>query len=672
MNIKYLNSKCFHIIIISLFSIFSCAQNIDKDSIQLEELNLIYKQNVKEGKLTENIELIKKELLKEKYSERFIAKLHLMLSSTFGMKNEIDSAKNHIEKALFILEKIRLFNTTYYIGKQNLVNIYIRKGDFQNALVQINSVINYYRNNSKLEYLTALITKSTILHNIGMFEEADKVLEEAENIALEANDYDNLYRIYNEKALLEYKKGNKKKLDLPIKFSKVALEYATKTGKSLSINNAKSNYGSFLWHNKQFDDAIPILKEVDSFYILKNIRKQTVIFSLFKAYNETYNFDEAKKYYERIDKKEINDPSDILYINNFDRLYRDNKLINSDYYFKIKEILRIQDSINAASTDRMTIELEKKYQLSQKQNEIQALTNKSLLDQIKLKNISIENLAKEKQNIELLNQKKLDQVAINETNLLNKKKEAENQTLKAEKSLQKAKISSQNKMLLGGGIGLGVISLLSLLLYRQSRKRRLMNETLIMQKDKIQLLNRELNHRVKNNLAFMTSLLEMQGRRTESAETKQALIESESRLKALALVHSQLFRSDTDTEVNLKNYLEEIKEHLLGIFSIPDKELNIETDFCDYTINAEDAMRIGLIVNESVTNSVKHAFTEVENPEIRIKTSISSEGKLVLTYSDNGPGISKTVSDNIKETSLGIKLIDLLRKQLGDRYVVVV
>jgi two-component sensor histidine kinase len=199
-----------------------------------------------------------------------------------------------------------------------------------------------------------------------------------------------------------------------------------------------------------------------------------------------------------------------------------------------------------------------------------------------------------------------------------------------------------------------------------------MNETLKQQKDKIQLLNRELNHRVKNNLAFMTSLLEMQGRRTESAETKQALIESESRLKALALVHSQLFRSDTDTEVNLKNYLEEIKEHLLGIFSLPDKELSIETDFCDYTINAEDAMRLGLIVNELVTNSVKHAFSDIENPQITISTNINSEGKLTLNYSDNGPGISKTMGDNIKESSLGIKLIDLLRKQLGDRYVVVV
>ncbi|MGE5356175.1 MAG: tetratricopeptide repeat protein [Deltaproteobacteria bacterium] len=253
-----------------------------------------------------------------------------------------------------------------------------------------------------------------------------------------------------------------------------------------------------------------------------------------------------------------------------------------------------------------------------------------------------------------------------------KLKEAENQTLKAEKSLQKAKLSSQNKMLLGGGIGLGVISLLSLLLYRQSHKRKLMNETLIQQKDKIQLLNRELNHRVKNNLAFITSLLEMQGRRTESAETKQALIESESRLKALALVHSQLFRSDTDTEVNLKNYLEEIMEHLLGIFSIPGKALNIETDFCDYAINAEDAMRLGLIVNELVTNSVKHAFTDIENPQIIISTNINSEGKLTLNYSDNGPGISKTMGDKIKESSLGIKLIDLLKKQLGDRYVVVV
>ncbi|MEZ4908538.1 MAG: histidine kinase dimerization/phosphoacceptor domain -containing protein [Saprospiraceae bacterium] len=260
----------------------------------------------------------------------------------------------------------------------------------------------------------------------------------------------------------------------------------------------------------------------------------------------------------------------------------------------------------------------------------------------------------------------------NEVNKLNiyyqtKQKEADNIALKEQQSLQQSIISEQKKILLGGSFGLGIISILSLLLYRLSYKRKLMNQTLSQQKDKIQLLNRELNHRVKNNLAFMTSLLEMQGRRTESEETRQALIESEARLKALSLVHSQLFKSDADTEVNLKDYLEEIKENLLHIFSIPGKKLNIITDFCDYNINAEDAMRLGLIVNESITNSVKHAFADVANPEIKISTSINPEGKLSLYYSDNGPGITMTLDE--KESSLGRKLIELLKKQLGDRYV---
>jgi hypothetical protein len=449
------------------FSIIK-SQNIENDTTALNEFNVKYRQNFKSGKINDNIYLIKNELNKNFYSEKFVAKLYTILSSAYGYKNDIDSSEINVERAINIYEKLKLYDIDYYKAKSNLVNIYILKSDNKNALIQINDVIGYFRNKSKIEYMSAMITKAHILHQIGMFEDANNVFEEVENIAQEANDYNNLYRIYHGKALLEYKKGNKKKLDLPIKYSKIALEYATKTGRSLNINNAKSNYGSFLWHDKQFDDAIPILKEVDSFYILEKIKNQSVIFSLFKAYNETYNFDEAKKYYERIDKKEIKDQSDILYINNFDRLYSDNKLINSDYYFKIKELLRIQDSVKVASIDKMTIEYEKKFQLSQKQIEIENLKNKFLGDQIKLKNISIENLAKEKQNIELINQKKLDQAAINETNLLNSQKEAENQTLKTEQSLQKAKISSQNKMLLGGGIGLAIISLLSLMLYRLS------------------------------------------------------------------------------------------------------------------------------------------------------------------------------------------------------------
>jgi two-component sensor histidine kinase len=199
------------------------------------------------------------------------------------------------------------------------------------------------------------------------------------------------------------------------------------------------------------------------------------------------------------------------------------------------------------------------------------------------------------------------------------------------------------------------------------------NNDLIKQKSTIQLLHQELNHRVKNNLYFMTSLLEMQSRRTQNAEAREIIQETENRLGALSLVHSNLFKNDDTTTVNLANYLEELVSQLEKIFAIPDKELNFICHFTDHHVNAEDAMRLGLIVNELVTNSVKHAFSKVNEPQINIATKLDKMGKLTLEYKDNGPGhthISDLKSEEIN-AHLGTKLIALLREQLKDRYVVI-
>jgi two-component sensor histidine kinase len=232
------------------------------------------------------------------------------------------------------------------------------------------------------------------------------------------------------------------------------------------------------------------------------------------------------------------------------------------------------------------------------------------------------------------------------------------------------KVKSRNfKWLVGATT---MVTILLLILTRSYSNVKKLSDLHKRQKSQIQLLNSELNHRVKNNLAFMTSLLEMQARRMDTPEAKQALRESESRLRALALVHTQLFKNEQNTTIDLKHYLTQIVDSLSNIFKTEENKLQISTDYCNYEINAEDAMRLGLIVNEKITNSVKHAFHKVDQPEINIKTFVNNENKFVLDYHDNGPGLDETVcSDNATEQSLGMKLIGLLKKQLGDGYLII-
>ncbi|HMU02745.1 MAG TPA: sensor histidine kinase, partial [Saprospiraceae bacterium] len=275
-----------------------------------------------------------------------------------------------------------------------------------------------------------------------------------------------------------------------------------------------------------------------------------------------------------------------------------------------------------------------------------------------------DSLFKEEKNKELLNLEIKFDV---------KQKEIENKALSLEKELSVRK-TNQLKWGLGfGSIGLGLVAVLAYFLYKQRNQQKKLNKQLVNSNDQIQLLHQELNHRVKNNISFMTSLVEMQGRRTQNTEAREILKETENRLGALSLVHSNLFKNNEATTVNLAVYLEELLSQLEMIFTIPDKELKVISEFTDHHVNAEDAMRLGLIVNELVTNSVKHAFQNVDEPLINISTSKDKDGKLVLLYRDNGPGTNKVTNHvaNEKNDHLGTKLIALLREQMKDRYTVV-
>lgn len=250
-------------------------------------------------------------------------------------------------------------------------------------------------------------------------------------------------------------------------------------------------------------------------------------------------------------------------------------------------------------------------------------------------------------------------------------RQRENEKLEFEKKMAERAVKEKNTMLWLGGTALGVISLLTFFLsflYRSSQRK---NADIINQRNQIEVLNQELNHRVKNNLAFISSLIKMQSRRSDSQQVKEALQESESRLLALSGVHNQLYRNNAGRDVEIREYLTGILEGLEKIFSTEEKPIHFHTSFVPMQMNAEDAMKLGIIMNELITNSVKYAFDDITNPVIDIKTSVNQAGILTFQYTDNGPGYSHSIRANEMSKSLGLKLIELLKAQLSERCVIV-
>lgn len=178
-----------------------------------------------------------------------------------------------------------------------------------------------------------------------------------------------------------------------------------------------------------------------------------------------------------------------------------------------------------------------------------------------------------------------------------------------------------------------------------------------------ELLLRELQHRVKNNLMVISSILQMDSDRAEESAARAIIDHARNRVDAILEVYRDMNNSSNLLSINLQEYLERFARQLIKLNCPP--ELHLQTNFALEPLEAgpRKAIPLGLIVNELVTNSIKYAFDQQPEPLITI-TLQQQERRGVLEIADNGSGIPEG-NDKNNEKKLGLNLIDLLSKQLG-------
>ena len=179
-----------------------------------------------------------------------------------------------------------------------------------------------------------------------------------------------------------------------------------------------------------------------------------------------------------------------------------------------------------------------------------------------------------------------------------------------------------------------------------------------------EVLIQEINHRVKNNMQIISSLLSLQANHTSSDEAAEILKESRGRVKSMAMIHEKLYHSSNLSRLNMAEYLNNLVGDILRSYSSVSSKVSSNVDVDDIYLNINTALPMGLMVNELVSNSIKHAFPEGEG-NINIKLEYDGE-KYILTVSDNGIGLPEDV-DPFESSSLGLKLVNSLSIQLeGD------
>lgn len=219
-------------------------------------------------------------------------------------------------------------------------------------------------------------------------------------------------------------------------------------------------------------------------------------------------------------------------------------------------------------------------------------------------------------------------------------------------------------------IGLILLILSSLIAYNQYQLKQRSVNIIERKNEENKLLMREIHHRVKNNLQIVSGLLGFQiNNHSDNQELKMILQESQNKVKSMAIIHQDLYNGDQFAKIKVSSYVEALTKQIEKSFSNTDTKIKFNLDVISKSIQISLAIPLGLILNELITNSFKHAFTDNERQDnvISIKFSqIESSSKYCLTFRDNGKGLPANFKIE-HSTSFGIQLINELVAQLqGD------
>ncbi|NOT37240.1 MAG: sensor histidine kinase [Saprospiraceae bacterium] len=245
-------------------------------------------------------------------------------------------------------------------------------------------------------------------------------------------------------------------------------------------------------------------------------------------------------------------------------------------------------------------------------------------------------------------------------------KEIENLRTKYEIEKKESTIEVQKQQLRNGNIILlsiiGILTLLSIgaiVLYLFNKKLKKSN------KEK-EFLIKEIHHRVKNNLQVLSSLLHLQSRYIKDEVALDAMREGQNRVDAMGLIHQKLYTGNNLANVEMREYVSKLGNSLLDSFGIHDNRIEIVYNLSKLYLDVEKAIPLGLIINELITNSLKHAFDPLEKGIITIELHKNYLDNDYLVVSDTGRG-NRQQRDEKQNASFGTGLISILTEKLNGK-----
>ena len=527
------------------------------------------------------------------------------LGSVYFRLGMYDESMEYFLKSLSIREEMN--DSLIHSTLNNLGNICVRLCDYEKALEMYQRSLE---NKRKLN----INTQST-LNNIGNvhiklddYDSALKYLSEALTINEDNKDEKRIATSLNNIAIVYEEQG---KIDKALHNYQKALVLKQKIGDNYGYANTSKNLGSIYLLKKDYEQAEFYLKE--SLDIAKKINARDIIKSVYdlmsKYYSETQDYQKAylfKNYFSNLRDSLFNEE-----VNNRIVQYRTNFTINKT--LREKELLIKDNQIY-----KFQLEKDRYYQLTLFLIVLFLITIATFL--------FYNNNKKKRINKWLIgtNEKLEGMVADRTLELVNT-----NENLRQEIKVRK---ETSDKL-------------------KSSLKEK-------------EIMLKEIQHRVKNNLQIISSIMNIQSRSSKNKESIEMFANIQNRIISMSLVQEQLYSSGDLALVDFEYYVYTLITNLFGAFGIRTANIKSIINIDDIHLNVNTAISCGLLINEIVTNSIKHGFSGGKKGEIFINMKEDKEDYLHLEIGDNGCGLPDGVDYNKPETT-GMELIRIMILQLS-------
>jgi len=202
----------------------------------------------------------------------------------------------------------------------------------------------------------------------------------------------------------------------------------------------------------------------------------------------------------------------------------------------------------------------------------------------------------------------------------------------------------------------------SIAIYRDITERKKAEEQARSSLKEKEVLLKEIHHRVKNNMQIVSSMLRLQARQSKSKDFIEMCNVSQSRIRSIALIHESLYKSNDFARIDFSKYIEKLITHLFSIYEGGKKRIEFEVEVDDVFLDINKAIPCGLIINELISNSLRHAFPNGMQGKIEVKM-FRENGKHILIIKDTGIGFPEKLDFRNTKT-LGMQLVTDLVKQL--------